>query len=235
MTGVQLDQFAALIVDQGGPASQASEVARELVARWRGAGYAETGQLSLGEPWVRATRKGIEACGLRSRTVAPPSRALRHMHAVTDVRLAVQRTTAFREGQAWWRAERSLLAGQGYLAGAHPPDGKVHWPVGTGSPWAGEIWAVEVEISPKSVSRTVAIMQEILAQAGDYGKPGGSIAVPGPAPRYARLVYVCSARTVRTVLNAKAAVGSPLSARIDVHDLPVSAIQLSRPKRGWQA
>jgi hypothetical protein len=239
MHGVQLDQLAALLTDWGEPAGGAASRAREVVAGWRAAGYADCGELSLGEPWVWATRAGLDACGLRTRLVKPAAQGLRHTHAVTEVRLAVQRTSAYRQGRARWRSERLIRAGEFPSRLGHVPDGEVHWPAGPGLPWAGETWAVEVEISRKSVERTAAIMAEALARTGDYGGAavGGTVA-GGPAaglpPRYARLVYACSAVSVRTVLNARAEVGAPRSARIEVYDLPESATRLHAPKRGWQ-
>lgn len=235
MYGVQLDQLAALLADRGEPAGSAADRAREVVARWRAVGYAETGQLSLGEPWVWVSRKGLDARGLRPKIVKPATPGLRHTHAVTHVRLAVERTSAYRDGGATWRAERSILAGLGYPARfEHIPDGEVHWPAGCGSPWAGKIWAVEVEISRKSVERVARAMQETLARTSDYGSPQASVAGPGHPPRYARLVWVCSPASVRTVLNARAKLGAALSARIKVYDLPESAMRLNTPKRGWE-
>jgi hypothetical protein len=234
MSGVQLDQLAALLADRGESAGKTAEVARDLVAHWQAAGYAETGQLSLGEPWVWATRKGLNACGLRTRLAKPSARILRHTHAVTDVRLAVERTPAFRDGGARWRSERSILGALEFpTRRQHIPDGEVHWPADCASPWAGEIWAVEVEISPKTVERTAEIMHEVLTQIGDFGRAPVSNPGPGMAPRYARLVYACSPRAVGPVLSARAEVGSPLSARIDIHDLPESAMRLNTPKRRW--
>jgi hypothetical protein len=236
MYGVQLDQLAVLLASQGEPAGSAAARAGELVTRWRAAGLAESEQLSLGEPWTWATRKGLDACGLRTRVTRPTRRFLRHTHAVTDVRLAIQRTNAFRDSGGWWRAERSILAELEFPGRPeHVPDGEVHWPASTGSPSAGQVWAVEVEISRKSVERTAAIMREVLARTGAYGAPAAASAQPGLAPRYAGLVYVCSSMAVRNVLDARAEVGSPLAARIEVYDLPESAIRLNTPKRGWQA
>jgi hypothetical protein len=235
MFAVQLDQFAALLADRGEPVGETASIARDLLARWRAAGYMETDQLSPGEPWVWATRRGLDACGLRTRLVKPAVRLLRHTHAVTDVRLAVQRTAAFRRGRAWWRSERSILSEAGFPARTeHVPDGEVRWPDGTDSPWAGEAWAVEIEISRKSVEATAKIMHEVLTQTGDPGRASASTPMPALAPRYARLVYACSGSTVQTVLNARAEVGLPLSARIDIHDLPESATRLNTPKRRWQ-
>ena len=235
MYGVQLDQLAALLADWGEPADSAAGRAREVVARWRAAGYADSGELSLGEPWVWATRKGLDACGLQAKLVKPTASTLRHTHAVTDVRLAVERTSAYREGRASWRAERSILAGLDFPARSeHIPDAEVHWPADCDFSSAGEIWAVEVELSRKSIERTTGIMQQVLARTGDYGCPSASIAMPGRPPRYARLVYACSPASVRAVLSARAEVGFPLSERIEVYDLPESAMRLHTPKRGWE-
>jgi hypothetical protein len=235
MYGVQLDQLAALLADGGEPEGSAQDRAREVVTRWRGGGFADSAQLSLGDPWVWATRKGLETCGLRTRLVKPAASGLRHTHAVTEVRLAVQRTSTYRQGRASWRSERSILAGEFPARIGHIPDGEVHWPEDSGLPWAGEIWAVEVELSRKSVERTAAIMQEVLARTTDY-RPATpySSAAPGAAPRYARLVYACSRASVRGVLNARTELGTAQSYRIEVYDLPESALRLNTPKRGWQ-
>jgi hypothetical protein len=235
MYGVQVDQLAALLADRGEPADSAADRARAVVARWRAVGYAETAQLTLGEPWIWASRKGLDACGLRPKVVKPATRGLRHTHAVTHVRLAVERTSVYRDGGATWRAERSILAGLGYPARfEHIPDGEVHWPAACRSPWAGEIWAVEIEITRKSVDRVARAMQETLARTSDYGSPQASVAGPGRPARYARLVWVCSPASVRTVLNARAKLGAALSAAIKVYDLPESAVRLNTPKRGWE-
>jgi hypothetical protein len=236
MGALQVDQLAALVADLGEPSDAAPGVARELVTGWRDAGYVESGQLTLGEPWIWATRRCLDALGLGSRLVAPSPTFLRHTHAVTDVRLAVQRTEVFRSGRAWWRAER-LIRGDLAIpsrAGKHLPDGEVHWPAGSGSPWAGQTWAIEVQLSPGRIKVFAAIMTEHLTSLGDLCGPPASTQEPGRRLRYARLVYACSPRAIGTVLRAKALVGTSLADRIDVHDLPESAMRLRTPKRGWE-
>jgi hypothetical protein len=236
MYALQLDQLAALLADRGEPSGNAARGARELLERWRAAGLAETGALTIGEPWVWASRAGLNACGLRTRTVKPAAPGLRHTHAVTDVRLAVERTPAFRDGGAHWRSERSIMTSLGFPARpVHVPDGEVYWPAHGATPGAAEIWAVEIEVSRKSIERTAGIMREILTCAGGWDKVPPTTAAAGMAPRYARLVYACSPRTVPAVLSARAEVGSPLSERIDIYDLPESALRLNTPKRGWEA
>jgi hypothetical protein len=50
------------------------------------------------------------------------------------------------------------------------------WPDLPGSPYAGEVRAVEAELTPKPLARTTAIMAGLLARTSDY-QPG---ARPGP-------------------------------------------------------
>src|SRR5438046_3164868 len=53
-------------------------VADRPSAPWRDLGYVELGQLSVGEPWIWATRAGLEAFGLKSRRFQPGKSWLRH-------------------------------------------------------------------------------------------------------------------------------------------------------------
>jgi transposase len=103
----------------------------------------------------------------------------------------------------------------------------VHWPddspAGAPVAWAGGCWAVEAELSPKTVARTVAIMREILTRTGDYGCPAAEASVPGRAPRHARALYLCSPAALSTVLRARNSLG-PLAARVEVRDLPPGAL-----------
>jgi len=234
MYGLQMDQLAALLRDWGEPAGSAADRARELVARWRAAGLADSEELTLGEPWVWASAKCLDACGMRTKLVKPATLTLRHVHAVAEVRLAVERTSAHRRSQARWQPERSIVAGRFPARHGHVPDGEVHYPAGTGAPWAGETWAVEVELSRKSVARVAAIMQATLDRTGDFATPPGSYAVPGQPPRYDRVVYLASPTSVLTVLNARGEVGSPQSARVEVYELPDSMLRLNAPKKGRQ-
>jgi hypothetical protein len=179
MYAVQLDQLAALLADRGEPAGSAVGRARATVARWRDLGYAEIGQLSVGEPWVWATRRGLDAFGLESARVRPTTSLLRHTHAVTEVRLAVERTSAYRDGGASWLSERRIQTLIGFLLrDEHVPDGEVSWPADCGFPWAGQTWAVEVELSRKAIARIAGIMRGTLARTGDYGCPPAGTVFP---------------------------------------------------------
>jgi hypothetical protein len=218
MYGLQLDQLAEL---SGGTTVRQ---ARALVSRWAGSGLAKSAPLSAGLPWVWLTRTGLSACGVRYTPAAPALARLRHIRAVTAVRLALQAVPGYCDAGAHWRSERRLRARLGGRLGSrdHLPDAEVHWPDGTGLSWAGECWAIEAELTAKTVARTTAIMRELLARTGDYGCPAAEARVPGQPPRHARVIYLCSPAATGTVLRARDALGS-LGARIHVRPLPPGA------------
>lgn len=216
MYGVQLDQLAALL---GGEAA-----AKAAAARWKELGYAATARLGPGPAWLWVTRAGLTACGLRYTAAQPGLSRLAHIRAVTAVRLALESTAAYQAARAFWRGERRIRSGRGVGVRDHLPDGEVHWPDESGLAWAGECWAVEVELTPKTLARTTSIMRELLARTGDYGCPAAEAAVPGRAPRHVRALYVCSPAALPTVLRARDALGSRLAARIEIRDLPPAAL-----------
>jgi hypothetical protein len=223
MYGVQLDQLAALTRGERG--------ARAAAARWRELGYAETARLGPGPAWLWVTRAGLAACGLGYSPARPALSRLAHIRAVAAARLALEATSGFQRAAAFWRCERRIRSRHGVGVRQHLPDAEVHWPDGSppGSPdgappgWAGECWAVEAELSPKTVARTVAIMREILTRTGDYGCPAADASVPGRPARHARALYLCSPAALGTVLRARDALG-PLGARIEVRNLPPGAL-----------
>src|SRR5580692_7915490 len=221
MYAVQFDQLAALTGD--------ARAARAAAARWRALGYAQTARLSPGPDWLWVTRQGLAACGLAYSPARPALSRLAHIRAVAAARLALEGTSGYRAAGAFWRCERRIRARHGVGVRQHLPDGEVHWPDGArrqdGTPigWAGECWAIEAEVSPKTVARTTAIMREILFRTGDYGCLAADVAVPGRPSRHARALYLCSPAALPTVLRARAALG-PLAARIEVRDLPPGAL-----------
>jgi hypothetical protein len=214
MYGVQVDLLAVVL---GGTLP----AARAAVARWRRLGYADVARLGPGTSWVWLTRAGLAACGLRYAPLPPALSRLAHIRAVITVRLALQAARGYQQAGAFWRGERRLRARAGTRP-MHLPDGEVHWPDAAPVPWAGECWAIEAELTRKTVARTTAIMRELLSRTGDYGCPAAGAAVPGRPPRHARALYVCSAAARPTVLRARQALG-PLSARVEVRDLPARA------------
>lgn len=223
MYGIQLDQLAVLT---GG-----ERAARAAAARWRSLGYAETARLGPGPAWLWVTRAGLAACGLSYSPARPALSRLAHLRAVAAARIALESTSGYRRGSAYWRCERRIRSRHGVGVRQHLPDAEVHWPdlppaASAGEAavaWAGECWAVEAELSPKTVARTVAIMREILYRTGDYGCPAAEVSVPGRPARHARALYLCSPAARPTVLRARDALG-PLAARVEVRDLPPGAL-----------
>ncbi len=136
----------------------------------------------------------------------------------------MQATPGYLAGGAHWRSERHLRARLGGRLGArdHLPDAEVHWPDESGLAWAGECWAIEAELTAKTLSRTTAIMHELLARTGDYGCPAAESRLPGVPARHARVIYLCSPAAAGLVHRARAGLGS-LAARVEIRPLPASA------------
>jgi hypothetical protein len=216
MYGLQLDHLAAAL-------GVTEARARGVAARWRARRHAQTARLGPGGPWTWLTRAGLAACGLPYAAAPPALGRLAHIRAVAAVRLALESAPRYATGRGHWRSERRLRARMGGRVGLrqHIPDGEVHWPDGTGVPWAGECWAIEAELTPKTTGRTVAIMRELLNRTGDYGCPAAEIRAAGP-PRHARVIYVCSPAARPTVARARDALGEA-AARIEIRQLPRDA------------
>ena len=152
MYAVQLDQLAALL-------AVTEPRARAITLGWRRARYAESARIGPGRPWIWLTRAGLSACGLPYRAASPPLSRLAHLRAVTSVRLALEAAPGYAMAGAFWRGERRLRAAAGGRVGLreHVPDGEVHWPDGAPVSFAGECWAIEAELTRKTVARTAGI------------------------------------------------------------------------------
>src|SRR5581483_3547913 len=119
-----------------------------ITARWRRAGYAETGRLGPGPGWCWLTREGMTATGLGFTVVRPALGRLAHIRAVLAARVWMQDSAAWAKWQPWWDCERRLHArrgagpggqvtgrggrvtgrgGQATGRGGHMPDAEVHW------------------------------------------------------------------------------------------------------------
>jgi hypothetical protein len=218
MYGLQLDHLALLLC-------VTPRRAAAVAARWRAAGTAESAVLSPGPRWVWLTGAGLARCGLPYAAGAPGLSRLAHLRAVTAARLAFMTAPQFAAGGAYWRGERRIRARMGGRIGLreHVPDAELHWPDETGLPWAGECWAIEAELTPKTTTRTVTIMRELLSRTGDYGCVAGDVAVPGRPARHARAIYLCSRSAVPVVRRARDALG-PLGGRVEIRPLPAAAL-----------
>jgi hypothetical protein len=174
---------------------------RGIVARWRRAGYAATGRLGPGPAWCWLTRAGLAVTGQHYTATQPALGRLAHIRAVLAIRLSLEDSPAYRDGQAWWRSERRIRAAAGGRVGIpHIPDAEVSWPDMPGSADVGGYWAIEAELTPKPLARTAAIMSTMLARTTSYQ----AAAAPGPKPRYDRVVYLASP-AARSVVDRAAA------------------------------
>jgi hypothetical protein len=193
--------------------------ARGIVARWRKAGYADTGRLGPGPACCWLTRPGLSVTGLGYAPARPALGRLAHIRAVLAVRLSLEDSAAYRDGRGWWRSERRIRAAIGGRVGTgHVPDAEVSWPDVPASPYAGECWAIEAELTPKPLARTSAIMAGLLARTADYGTGAR------PGPRYDRVVYLASPAARSVVDRAAAALPAGLRARVTARELPPGAV-----------
>jgi hypothetical protein len=178
-----------------------------ITVRWRRAGYAETGRLGPGPAWCWLTRDGMTATGLGYPATRPSLGRLAHIRAVLAARLWLAATPAWGEGRAWWHSERRLRADTP-AAGRreHIPDAEIHWPSLDSAPYAGQVWAVEAELTPKPAARTVRIMAGLLSPL-----------------KYAQVIYLTAPAARPVVTRAAASLPPGDQARVVVRDLPAAA------------
>jgi hypothetical protein len=74
---------------------------------------------------------------------------LAHIRAVPAVWLTVETSEAFGAGCAWSCSERRIRSAARTSTG-HLPDAEVHWPEVDASPYAGQCWAIEAELTLKA-------------------------------------------------------------------------------------
>jgi hypothetical protein len=182
---------------------------RAVTARWRAAGYAVTGVLGPGPAWCWLTPAGMTATGHPWPARPPALSRLAHVRAVLAARLWLQRSPAWIAGGAWWRSERRLRAAlpPPRVGVAHVADAEVHWPSSPPGPHAGQVWAIEVELTPKPSARTARIMAGLLAR-----------------PSYARVVYLCSPAARPVVTATAGQLPEAQRSRVAVRDLPPAAL-----------
>jgi len=185
-----------------------------IAARWRRTGYAATGRLGPGPAWCWLTRDGMAATGLGFPTVRPALGRLAHIRAVLAARLWLASSPGWADGQAWWQSERRLRAARP-AAGrdGHVPDAEVHWPSIPGIRYAGQVWAIEVELTPKPITRTNLILGGLLSSV-----------------RYAHVIYLTAPAARSVVARAAALVPAAEQPRVVVRDLPGSAFAPEPPR-----
>jgi hypothetical protein len=185
-----------------------------ITSRWRRAGYAATGRLGPGPGWCWLTRDGMTATGLGFPAVRPALGRLAHIRAVLAARLWVQASRAWQDRCAWWHCERRLRADHPAVGRAgHVPDAEIHWPSIAASPYAGQVWAIEVELTPKPAARTTTIMTGLLTPL-----------------RYAQVIYLTAPAARPVVTRAAGSLPPADQARVEVRDLPPYAFTPEPPR-----
>jgi hypothetical protein len=95
----------------------------------------------------------------------------------------------------------------------HLADAEIHWPSTDGSAFAGQVWAVEVELTPKPAARTGRIMDGLL-----------------DASRYAQVVYLASAAARPVVARVAGQLPASQRPRVAVRGLPAGALLPGVPR-----
>lgn len=136
------------LLGNGSPLSDSRT--RAVVARWQRAGVAESRRFFAGAPhvvWLTRAGTALVRPGWRAR---PPTLSmLAHHHAVTQVRLAIER----RGHGTDWVCERVLYK-QRSTPDAHVPDGMFRSS-------RGPVTAVEVELTLKAADRLRDIVRDL--------------------------------------------------------------------------
>ena len=187
---------------------------RGIVARWRRAGYAATGRLESGPAWCWLTPGGMTATGLGYPATRPALARLAHIRAVLAARLwlADRPGLARRPGLVALRTTHPRRPARPGVGIGHLPDAEIHWPSLPGSPYAGQVWAVEAELTPKPLARTARIIAGLLSP-----------------PRYAQVIYLTGPAARLVVTRAAAGLPAAQAARVVVRDLPPSAFTPEGP------
>ena len=178
-----------------------------ITARWRQLGFAEMGRLGPGPAWYWLTREGMTATGLGFPATRPPLGRVAHTRAVLATRVWLQNSPLWQDSQAWWHSERRVRA-EHPAAGrkGHLPDGEIHWPSLEGRPYAGQVWAIEVERTPKPIDRTTRIMTELLTSM-----------------QYAQVLYLTTPAASSVVTRAADLLSPAEKACLLIRDLPPTA------------
>jgi len=147
----------------------------------------------------------MTACGLPYPAARPPLARLEHIRAVLAARLWFQASPAWGQYQAWWQSERRIRR-KGPFTGTHRPDAEIWWPSIPASPYAGQIWAIEVELTAKHAARIAQIMDGLTAPAG-----------------YAGVIYLTAPAARGVVARTADALPPGRPVQLTVWDLPPAA------------
>lgn len=180
---------------------------RGIIARWKRAGLVDSAPLTRNRGWTWATPYGLERLGYPWKAAEPRLGRLAHHRAVLAVRLHAEAGQHYRERGAQWRSEREIRAAiPAVPAPGHLVDAEIIWPGTATDP--GQTWAVEVELTPKDLDRTVTII-------------GGLLGSP-----YDRIVYLCARPALSVVRRAAGAFRRwpDDTARLIIREVPPTAL-----------
>jgi hypothetical protein len=180
---------------------------RGILARWRKAGLAATGRLEAGPAWCWLTPAGMAATGLGYDAGRPPVTQLGGIRAVLAARLSLEASPVFRHGRPWWHSDRGILAARPGPAAGPVPDAEIHWPYQSGLPYAGQIWALHAEVTPRTLASTARTMSGLLTGPDQYGQ----------------VLYLTSPAARLVVTHAAAGLPPDRQIRVMIRDLPATA------------
>jgi hypothetical protein len=130
-----------------------ASTARRVVARWKQEGLADARKYFYRQPeWVWLTRKGLMQMNLEYSNWSPSVGILKHLHDLNSVRIRIE--NQFPECR--WRSERDLRREHRNDSRFHVADGEVHL--------NGQVIAVEVELTQKSMPRVTEIVRQLSRQ-----------------------------------------------------------------------
>jgi hypothetical protein len=185
---------------------------RAIVTRWRQAGYAATWRLGPGPAWCWLTRAGMNLCGFDYPATRPALARLAHLRAVLAVRIDMTGRADWQANPPWWHSERRIRAHHHAAGAPHRPDAEIHWPSRDGQPNEGQVWAIEVELTPKQIGRAITIMDALV----------------DPAAGYDRVIYY-AARPAQPVLDRAAGYHLAGHGPVTINDLPAAATMPGLP------
>ena len=182
---------------------QSKKQLEKILARWRRAGYAATGRLGPGPAWCWLTPAGMTATGFGYPATRPALARLAHIRAVLAAPrwLAAGLSLGGRPGVVAFRTPHCVPPSRMAYRREHVPDAEIHWPSIEGSPYAGQVWAIEVELTPKPIARTTGIMTGLLSPM-----------------QYATVVYLTAPAARPVVLRAAASLPPGEQNRVAVRD-----------------
>lgn len=162
MYGMPLDLLARVTGITGG--RRPENALSNMVARWRRAGWVETGPVGAGPRWVWATQSGVDAWGKHPYQARRPGVAtLAHHRAVALQRRWIETTEPLPGQEVSWTSERELRWELGQQKGSnsvreHVVDGVVTI-TDPERPSSGTTFAVEVELTAKPYAHVVNNMR----------------------------------------------------------------------------